>query len=239
MLSALKKQLRIQYMDGILLMCLAVGGSLAGMVLLTVIMHSDQGAESYVPLGTIFGMIMAVFYTVIMNLVQIQIYFNLEVSMGCTRSRFFVSFYMVSFMFNLIGVCLLTVISLADQALCSVMYPDCMNEIELTPYLLRWGILAAAAITMISGFLGALLMRFGKRAGWILWALWMFGCIVLPRITEAVSEAPDSVFGKIGSVLIHLIRMVPGDMWVCIVGVISLLGLGGAWILLRKQQVTS
>lgn len=159
--------------------------------------------------------------------------------MGCTRSRFFVSFYIVNFIFNLIGVCLLTVISLADQALCSVMYPDCMNEIELTPYLLRWGILAAAVIPMISGFLGALLMRYGKRAGWILWALWMFGCIGLPRITEAVSEAPDSVFGKIGSVLINLIRMVPGNMWICIVGVVSLLGLGGAWILLRKQQVIS
>lgn len=239
MLRTLKKQFRIQYMDGIWLALFLVAASLAGIVLLGILMHFEGEMESYFPMGTLLGIIVTAFYVFIKDMVQVRIYFNLGVSMGCTRLRFFVSFYTVNFIFNLIGVCLMTVISFAEQTFYAWLYPDLVNEIDLTPYLLEWGIPAAAVISIASGFCGILVMRYGKKAGGILWVLWMFICIGLPRITDAVSEAPDSISGKVGRAVIDAVCMVPGNLWVCIAGMVSLLALAGSWIMLRKQQVTS
>lgn len=81
-------------------------------------------------------------------------------------------------------------------------------------------------------------MRFGKKIHFVLWGLWMLTCIGGPRIIEAVEEAPESVFGKFGSLLAMITKVVPGSAWLtggvvfCIVGFLVTYGI------LRRQQVT-
>lgn len=55
-----------------------------------VVMQFGQEAESYVSLGAIMGCGMAVVYSGLWTMMQLGICFNLEISMGYTRSRFFV-----------------------------------------------------------------------------------------------------------------------------------------------------
>ena len=57
---------------------------------------------------------------------------------------------------------------------------------------------------IFADFIGALLARFGKRAGWTLWGLWMFGSLVLPRMMNA-SEGKDTLLTRAGQVLSSLI----------------------------------
>ena len=51
-------------------------------------------------------------------------------------------------------------------------------EFEQVDFLPLWGLLLVAAGCALLGFaIGALLLRFGRRAGWTVWGLWMAVCL--------------------------------------------------------------
>lgn len=239
MRETIKKQFYVQWKDWIWFFGLVLGGYVIGMILHYVLTVTDSTATSYFPLGTIMGMAMAGVYLFVMVLVQIRIYFNLEVSMGCTRAGFLVSFYLVNAAGTLLGAGFLTVLEAAENALDGLLYPGLEREVDLLPYLLKWGVPAAVAVPMLAGFMGALLIRYGRKAFWVLWGLWMFGALVLPRILEAASEAPETLYGRVGGWIAREFGAVSTNVWIAAGAVGSLLCLAGSWMLIRKQQVVS
>ena len=100
MLRAIKKQFAIQWRDWVLGYLCVLVVSMLGVLMANVVMQFGQEAESYVSLGAIMGCGMAVVYSGLWTMMQLGICFNLEISMGYTRSRFFVSFYTVNFVGN-------------------------------------------------------------------------------------------------------------------------------------------
>ena len=240
MLSAIKKQFKTQCRDWLGIMTvLMLGAAVFGGILFAVIAALDHETDSYFAMGTVIAGIMAVMFTGIMMMASLSQLFNLEVSMGCTRKHFFISYYTLGFFVGLCGVVMLWLINMAENTMNRVMYPGMSEEISFLPYLLKWSIPVMTVILVLAGFCGALMMRFGKVAGWILWFLWMFGWLGLPRIQEAVEKAPDSLFGRIGSIAADMLRMVPLHTWVCIAVLVSILAFAETWVLLRRQQVTS
>ena len=120
-----------------------------------------------------------------------------------------------------------------------MIYPDVEKEMELLPWLLKAGIAAALALATAGAFCGALVLRFGKKAFWGLWFLWMFGFLGVPAISDAVEEAPESFFGMLGQQASEIFRRMPVNAWLLLGAAAVLLCIGGSWLLLRKQQVTA
>lgn len=58
-------------------------------------------------------------------------------------------------------------------------------------------------------------------------------------MVEAIGEAPDSLFGKIGSAAIRLFSGVSSEMWILVSVLAGVIGLTGTYLFLRRQQVTS
>lgn len=96
-----------------------------------------------------------------------------------------------------------------------------------------------AAIIFLCGFMGTLILRYGKKAFWVFWVIWMFCFIVLPRIHDAAEEAPASLFGRIGNAVIGTFTGMTLNVIIGIAAVLSILSLAGSWMYLRKQQVVS
>lgn len=238
MFVTIRKQFLIQWRDWLWMLLIIFGGALAGIALHYLIVLIDHETVSYFALGTVMACIVTVFLGGVMIVSQFIIYFNAEVSMGCTRSRFMVSVCVVDFLFMVLYAAAAVFVNCAENALDRILYPGMSCEINFLPYLLKWGIPAAAFLCILCIFIGILILRFGKKAFWVLWFLWMFGCVGIPQIMEAAEEAPNSLFGRIGITCAGIINNTSIHTMIILGVLVCALSLGITWQLIRKQQVT-
>ena len=235
----IKKQFHILWREWVIVGAMILGGFVFGIGLHTLILRLDDTVESYFPMGSIMGIIMSAMYCAILIVVQIRQYFNMEISMGCTRKRFFVSYYAVCLAVDLIYPFILAALSAVENALNRAWYPHLTGEFDLVPYILKWGVPVAVGVTLVAGFCGVLMLRFGRTAFWILWAIWMILAIGIPQIHTAMEEAPSSLFGRVGSSAAALLGGLPGSVRVGGLAVIGLVCFAGTWGFVRRQQVVS
>ena len=238
MLLAIKKQFQVQWKDWAEIDGIIWGAGLIGILIFQVILRLDPGSGEWFALGTLIGGIAAVIFIVVVSTVQISICFNLQVSMGSTRKQFLISWFAVLAVESVAAVLLLTALCLCENRLYSMWYPNMKNEVDFLPYLIKYGILAAVAVTALGSCCGALVMRFGKKAFWTLWIIWMVLWIGFPRIISAAEDAPGSFYGKIGSAVSRMFGAVPASLWVALIIGASLAGIALTCGLLRKQPVT-
>lgn len=236
MINTIKKQFRILLDNGMFLILFTVILYVFGLILFGVISYFDRSTTSCFPMGTLLACIMAVMYLTI-SLLMLGNIFDLEISMGCTRRRFFWSYYLVHLVFGIADLCLILVLCRAELLWLALRYPSLPNKIDFFPYLLHWGIPALAAVILAGGFCGTLLMHYGKRAGWTLWAIWMFGCIGIPQIHESMENNPDSFLAGIGTSFQHMTQIIPQPLWILLTLLICTVCLAGAYQIVRKEQV--
>lgn len=237
MVKSIKKQFKILWDSLLWEVVFVLGSSLIGfLVMYVLLLYPDKETVSYFPLGTVLGCLVSAIYCFTMA-VGMQTYFNIEISMGCTRKEFFWSYFAVTVIGNIFCILFLMGICTVENTIYAAAYPNLRNEINIIPYLFKFGIPAAAGVSMIGVFCCALLMKFGRKAFWILWFLWMFSFLGLPRIADAVEEAPHSIFGQIGSVAAGIMRSVPGNIWFMVVAMLCLVSFALSFLFIRKQQV--
>lgn len=239
MIQVFKRQNHVLWRDWAMEVGLIAGMGVFGIVLYQIILTLAKSArDAYVPLGTILAGFTATIFVFALIMTQFSIYFNIQISMGCTRKRFFVSFFAGSLFWSLAGYVTVLLVCLAENALNGSLHPQIPVKVNVFPYILRWGAPVMLLLTAVSVLLGAVLLRFGRRAYWIMFALWMILCIGFPRVMEAVDEAPDSVFGKLGNGIIDFVLSVPAGTWGIVMAAAVAAGLAGAYVLIRRQQVT-
>lgn len=236
MLKAIKQQFQVSWKDWSWGIALILGAAVFGQILLAFIMYSEP-TVTYIPVGTIMAAIAAVLYVGIMVITQIRVQFHIQVSMGCIRTRFFVTYFLLSFAAGVLSWLLVLAVGYIENILNPIWYPGLGNELDMMPYLIKWGIPAAALTTVIGGFCGVLIMRFGKVAGWILWGIWMFACVGFPQFHEATEEVPNSLFGQIGFGVMSVLTSVPGHVWFIILAVVSVFCFAASYVMLRKMEV--
>ncbi len=240
MFAVIKKQIRVQWENWMVCLIIILGGGIAGEVLFRVIRaFVAEEAKEFIPVGTVMAAALAIIFLGIIGIMSLEMYFNLEISMGCTRGRFFVSYYLNCLTVNLMGAGLVVLTAMAENQIGLWLYPDLEKSVNLLPYLLRWSVPAAIFLSVFSVLWGALGMRFGKKIYWLLWGLWMLLSIGGPRIVEAVEEAPDSIFGRFGALLAAIVKVVPGSAWLTGCIVFCIVGFVAAYGMLRRQQVTA
>lgn len=167
---------------------------------------------------------------------SLLINFKLQVGMGSTRKDFLVSSYIVGAVSSLVLVFFVAAAAAVSQAAYSRIYGT-KDILDVTPVVLKWGIPAAFSLPAVSSMCGALILRFGKRAGWIIWAIWMIGCLGFPWMAETVSGMPDSEIGKVGTSAVSMLRNIPDGMWIVLILIAGAIGFAVEAHLLSGQEV--
>lgn len=237
MVKSLKQQLCVLWKTEIWEFGLILGGCLFGVILLRIIIWADKSVNTYFQMGTIMGSLMGIIWGIAMG-ASLYMYYNTEISMGCIRKNFFLSYFLVNVLTNLLGVLLLLGLCKAESALYARWFPNLQSEMDIFPYVLKFGVPGAVALSVIAMFIGTISLRFGRKGFWVIWALWMILCIGGPRISDAATEAPDSFFGILGKCIIKAGKAVPGNIWVLLAVMVCLVCFIGSFLMIRKQQVT-
>lgn len=238
MLQLIRKQLRAQGTDVIWGPVIMLAAGIVGMSIMFAMIKFDIADGEWFCLGTMLGGIVAAFYGFIWISAGIGFYFNMEVAMGCSRKEFFFSYYLTGFVMNGVYAIIMAIMCIIENALGRMLYPGMENDIDLLSYIIRGGIPVVVVLTVTGGFCGTLVLRYGKKAFWVLWAIWMVLCLGGPRISDAVSDAPDSVFGKIGTAVEVLLESVSVNIWILFgAAIVAACGVAD-FLMLRRQQVT-
>ncbi len=203
-MTAIKKEWKVQCPALAQELMIVLGAFLVGKLLglfLTVV--TDMPQEF--PLGSVFGIIgLAVVLFCVGG--QFVLGLNNAILMSRTRKGFLLGHYVVSILSLLLCALLALVLFVLEVWLLPGMGEAGRQQVQQVLAVVLNPALAAAFLlggVVLANFVGALLARFGKKAFWVLWALWMFCFLVLPRMMEA-SEGKDSILTRAGRALAGL-----------------------------------
>lgn len=240
-IRTLKELIRVNKNELILYGVAPLIGSVIGVVMVFVIMFVAGDGEDYGELGSFAAALIGGIALVIGQIFGIQNEFNTAISMGKARKNYMPAKYTLLVIETLMIVFIVSVTGWIEGVLYTAVYPGSICELNASawlsyPVLVISVILGLPALIML---LGVLLMTFGQKFFWIIWALWMVGFIGGPRMISAVTEEPESIVGRLGILIINFVRNSSTiGMVICTCIVIAAVWLAD-FILFRRQRVTS
>lgn len=226
-------QCKTRKMEVLQFLVAAFGGYVFGIIVMMII-RANTVEKECVTLGMLIGMIILVFMHFFGITFSFVGEFNMALSMGATRKSF-VGSYALFNMVELAGLeLLLFVLGKIELALISVIYPQCEIILDVTQYF-QWKYLLAVIVgmTVVELFLGAVILRFGMKAFWVVWAIWMFLTLVLVKLSE--NEVMAAKMHQLGE-QIGLENIVQYLFAAGVVAAVIMAVLG--WNFLKKQRVT-
>ena len=210
------------------------GGYLVGLIIVFIVMNATK-ENSYAMVGTR----LAVTVFALMHLFGISFSFmgdfNMAVSMGVTRKSFVAGYAL----FNLLEIAVLEVeiilFGMFEKFMLKTAFPQASMENDLTA-LFTWKYLLGAMVvfTVLEMLLGAVILRYGVKAFWVLWAIWMIVCLVPMNI-----EKNEKLSGELAKLGLFLGGTLTPQGMVVLVIVLTIVVAAITWNILRKQRVTA
>lgn len=241
MLEAVKRQLKMTYDHAILSYAMSILGFLVAMIMWIVMRGVLREETQYVPLGTVMALGLCGLCILFSQIFQTKLLFALEISMGSTRRTFFLSYLLVQALYNAGNYILLVLLVLLEKKTSSFLAARNVvagKKAELIwSWTIRYGFPALLVFTIVSILFGTLWMYFGKVVGVILWTLWMVLCLGGPNIADAVTDAPNSILGRIGIGFAGIVSFFSGAIGI-ITGIIILaVVLVAIYYMIQRQAV--
>ena len=88
--------------------------------------------------------------------------------------------------------------------------------------------------TVLEMLLGAVILRYGVKAFWVLWAIWMIVCLAPMNI-----EKNEKLSGELAKLGLFLGGTLTPQGMVVLVIVLTIVVAAITWNILRKQRVTA
>ena len=169
MKKTIKSLLKIESGDIGIMMAIVSGVMIAGGII-DYFLYSGSTSETVVEVGIIMAIASYVLYELIFEGIGLGQIFNNSLAMGVTRKRLFPSYVILCIMKNTIGLLIIIVLGAAERFYCRRAFPDNVKEdvymILFTGRGLFITISLMFLVSIIAVFVGALILRFGKKAFW-------------------------------------------------------------------------
>ena len=216
---------------------LIVLGFLFGEILLFLIMFLDDDPGSWFCMGTVIALVMLLVTTVLFYGVGYTGAFSLALSMNCTRRRFLLDYSLKILAHLVLGYLLVLGLYLLELLIGHAAFPDYPLEQELS-FLTDWRVVLAGIAGMLLSalFVGAMFGRFGRKAGLIVYLVWMFCCFVVPKIFTA-EPGGEGVFDQAALLTQSALLRMPMAGWLTLGAIAAVSMLATVVVMARKQMV--
>lgn len=216
---------------------LIVLGFLFGEILLFLIMFLDDNPGSWFCMGTVIALVMLLVTTVLFYGVGYTGAFSLALSMNCTRRRFLLDYSGKILAHLVLGYLLVLGLYLLELLIGHAAFSDYPLEQELG-FLTDWRVVLAGIAGMLLSalFVGAMFGRFGRKAGLIVYLVWMFCCFVVPKIFTA-EPGGEGVFDQAALLTQSALLRMPMAGWLTLGAIAAVSMLATVVVMARKQMV--
>lgn len=240
----LLKMIKMRWDELVLYLGVGLFGAVFGEIILALLayMESEDPIKRVFRLGTIFAIVAMLFTQLLFGIFGLGQWFNYQVAFGVTRKKFICCDVLVSLIWSLATVLFAGVLYVAEGGLLKVFfaaYPEnnILESLHLSPGMLVTVILLGlVCLTALKEMLGSLVMRFGNKAFWVIWAIWMLICILPARI-QRMDEG--NLLSKIFAGIARWISQVPAAAWGAAGIVFAVAAFAVTWIIIRKQAVAA
>lgn len=217
---------------GIMLIVLLASGVL-GMFLMPILIYMDVEMP-YIAFGTLIAVFLWLLINFILGLFGYQNNFDLIVSMGCRRKDFIISQIVVVYINLLLELGVVGLVYVLEKMLYQVVYSS-YEMFDITVYILKPKIMLVLFL-LIPAFrllIGAFVLKYKKKAFWIIWAIWMLGSFGSGRLIPYLAHHPKNWLWQCVLSMINL----PGSVQMLMVLLLTIVMLSGTYLLTRKQAV--
>lgn len=216
---------------------LIVLGFLFGEILLFLIMFLEDDPGSWFCMGTVIALVMLLVTTVLFYGVGYTGAFSLALSMNCTRRRFLLDYSLKILAHLVLGYLLVLGFYRLELLVGNAAFPDYPLEAELS-FLTDWRVVLAGIAGMLLSalFVGAMFGRFGRKAGLIVYLVWMFCCFVVPKIFTA-EPGGEGVFDQAALLTQSALLRMPMAGWLTLGAIAAVSMLATVVVMARKQMV--
>lgn len=216
---------------------LIVLGFLFGEILLFLIMFLEDDPGSWFCMGTVIALVMLLVTTMLFYGVGYTGAFSLALSMNCTRRRFLLDYSGKILAHLVLGYLLVLGLYLLELLIGHAAFPDYPLEAELS-FLTDWRVVLAGIAGMLLSalFVGAMFGRFGRKAGLIVYLVWMFCCFVVPKIFTA-EPGGEGVFDQAALLTQSALLRMPMAGWLTLGAIAAVSMLATVVVMARKQMV--
>ena len=216
---------------------LIVLGFLFGEILLFLIMFLEDDPGTWFCMGTVIALVMLLVTTVLFYGVGYTGAFSLALSMNCTRRRFILDYSGKILAHLVLGYLLVLGLYLLELLIGHAAFPDYPLEQELG-FLTDWRVVLAGIAGMLLSalFVGAMFGRFGRKAGLIVYLVWMFCCFVVPKIFTA-EPGGEGVFDQAALLTQSALLRMPMAGWLTLGAIAAVSMLATVVVMARKQMV--
>lgn len=234
------KVLKIRRADVWQIPLIELGSFLFGFGIMAIILCWSEDAESSYPLGALFAFLMTALLVCFFGGLSFIHEYSDAVNMGRTRKSFVTAYAVVSILEFL--VCNFAVYILYKTEINIYIRMGKPVEFQKESWGIAFWILLCIVLAIfevaVQLFIGAVILRFGKKALWVLWALWMFICIAPGRVSNE-AEGEHTLFGEFAYKIV--LKMTEGGKngVVMIILVVSVVLMIPSILILRKQRALS
>ena len=197
MLQQLKMDLSLSKKTFLYLLLASLAGFAFGAIMVFMIMTFDSNPGSWFCMGTLMSGVVTFAVLIFFHSFSYKADFMLALSMGRTRSCFMFSTLCILLLEMIMAYGLTLLYYTAEMTLYPILYAGFSNEMTFS-FLTNWRLVLPALIIVpiVILFMGTMYAKFGKIAGIILYVVWMFGCLVLPRFV-GVTERDTGLMNDI------------------------------------------
>ncbi len=218
-----------------------LAGGVFGIVFVKIIVSVDSTAEGYPVVGALIAMVIGLFFTVLADIFSFGSKFNLAVSMSCTRKEFFMMYWIENTSLIAIEIAAVLGFGFLETQIGRILYANTSltEEFNALPYIMDFRIIAALVLLLpaIGMVFGACILKFQVKAVWAIWILWMSGFLGLGKISDRISQNPNSPFARILLGIPPFFKTVPVPALVGLFAAAAIFLFMVSFLLLRKQEV--
>ena len=191
--------------------------------------------------GTLMSLILFFAVYVFWGMSELNTNFNKFIGFGMTRKKFFLQELVSSYVF--IGISMLAIFVLYFIELTILKIPFyrqfVYEELFSSKVLMIVLLCVVICAPILRMFLGSLLLKYGNSKGfWIIWALWMVGCMAPGYIQDVIlREGPRNGMEEMLLRMVMTVMGVPKAVWIVIGLAVLAVFLIISWQMIRKKAV--
>ncbi len=193
MLHQFRNELRLRRREFLLFLAIAFSFYLLGICIITALAFSDGSLDDFACLGTAMAGFLYLFMSVFVRSMYYAGQFQMSLSMGRTRKEIMFLTFARYFLENLLAYILFLAAYGLEHWICTQFLGQ--NSPDLIPWIIGW-ILPALVLLgapLLSMLIGTLYGRYGKKAVWIMYFLWLFLVMFTPRLSSATSQSTQLI----------------------------------------------
>lgn len=210
--------------ETLLILAVEVCSFLFGEILLAVVIRIAGADNTVFELGTLLSFVIPLFLMLFLGVTVLAVCFNTGISMGDTRKRLIPMTFIMSYLEYLAVAVIAYLFHYLELWIFRVFYSEMELELDMASiFRLKYILPVCLALVAVQAIFGTLLLKYGKSAFWILYAIYMVAVVGFPRLLHGPVW---QMFGRITEEGI-LIGVTVGSALLILV----------SYFMLRKQQV--